>query len=631
MIDEEKSLFETLCKIFGRIKFPIPKSLEERYKKEIEFLNFKLEPFQIFSTSIVLPILVFVVALTFYIFLNILTIDLILSLTILSLVLFYFLFSYSSFFIKYVRAKASSEMVLSIIYMSISMRIYQNLEKALEFAASNLSGPIGKDLKRALSNLKVGASYSIKEELKKIGEKWKIESQEFNDAISILIETVETSKEELERNIEEAINVVMNGTRRRMKEYALKMKTPLNIINAFGILLPLLVMIFLPVGVIFLPEVLRQATIFTIYLVVLPSIIYMFLLQNFYSRPYSYHQIAINLTKEYKKRKKILLITIPLIVLLTVGFLFTQLVNIEGLTSKFLISLITTNLIGIGIILYYYFLQLKMVTISEKIFKYEEELPTLLYQIGIVAKSGQPIEKVFESVYTSIKSLEITSFLGEVYENLRVRGTSLRDILFNEQYGIIYKYPSKILSSCMKALVDVSEKGVYFASEALKSISSYLDTAKDVNKFTDEVLSEITSEMKITSYIFAPLAGGIIVGLISMLIFIFVNLQPQIEKSLREFEGTQRLEIMRSIEWILNLNKQIPLEYFQLAIGIYIIEVVWMLSWFLGEVTYGDDEIRKSRGIIKMLLISLLIYSGISISIYGITNFILSSALVNMS
>ncbi|MEM0333634.1 MAG: hypothetical protein QXX30_04225, partial [Candidatus Aenigmatarchaeota archaeon] len=499
------------------------------------------------------------------------------------------------------------------------------LEKAVEFAASSLEGPIGKDLRKALFNIKTGKSFSIKEELNKIADKWKLESQEFVDAINIIKECTDVTKEELERNLKEAIDVIMNGTKRRMKEYALRMKTPVTIVNAFGILMPLLFMIFLPVGIIFLPEVFRQVTITSMYIFVLPSIVYMFLLQNFYSRPYSYHQISINLTHSYKRKKILYLIIVSLIFIVFLVFLLRILISSKNFDFRFLFSIGITNLIGVTIIIYIYLIQLEFEKVSEKIFKYEEELPTVLYQISMEASTGKPLESVFEVLQNSIKTLNIAEFFKELIYSLKLRGDNLREALFNKDYGIIKKYPSKLLSSCMKAIVDISEKGSYYVSETLKSIASYLDNAIEVNKFTDEVLSETTSEMKITSYIFAPLAGGIIVGMMSILIMIFLSVQGQLEESLLGIPKQQLSEIISIIGWILELPKQISLEYFQIVIGIYVIEMVLILSWFLGEITYGEDEIRKLKEIGKYILISLLIYTFISLSIYGIIRVLLYS------
>ncbi|MEM4461003.1 MAG: hypothetical protein QXY70_02610, partial [Nanopusillaceae archaeon] len=197
-----------LFKTFGKVKLPLPKSVEKKYSEEIKFLGWDIEPHQIFSSSIIFPVVVFSTISLLSIVLGVFSLDLVLTFILLSLVLIYFLLNYTTFLSKYIRAKASSEIVLSIVYMAISMRINQNLEKAVEFAASNLEGPIGKDLKKALFNIKAGKSFSIKEELNKIADRWKLESQEFVDALDILKDSTSATKEELERNLKEAINIV---------------------------------------------------------------------------------------------------------------------------------------------------------------------------------------------------------------------------------------------------------------------------------------------------------------------------------------------------------------------------------------------------------------------------------------
>ncbi|MCS7094052.1 MAG: type II secretion system F family protein [Candidatus Aenigmarchaeota archaeon] len=624
----KKTLYEKICETFGRIKIRLPKSLEEKYISEINFTNLEIQPYQIFSTAIVIPTIIFLFFSSISIILGVFSIDLLFSILMLCGVVFYFLMNYTSFLVKYVRAKASSEMVLAIVYMSISLRITQNLEKAVEFAAYNLTGPLGDDFKKALFNIRSGKSFSVKEELSKIAEKWKLESQEFNDALSILRETTDITKHELEKSIKEAIEVVIVGTKRRMKEYALKMKTPVTIVNAFGVLLPLLVMVFLPMGIIFLPDAFKQATITTFYTIVLPSVVYILLLQNFYSRPYSYHQVLLSENLEYGRRKKILGITILFIVCSASSILFYNIQTSNDLTTKFLCSIGITNLVGFGIVSFAYLSTYGFESLSKKIIKFEEELPTALYQIGLMSKTGKPLEKIFEDLSGYIKNLEVRFLLTQVIEKIKAGATSLKDAFFNEKYGVLKEYPSKILASSMKAVVDISERGSYLVSETLKSISSYLDDAKEVNKFTDEVLAETTSEMKITSLLFAPIAGGIIIGMLGMLVLTFKFMEPYTKSAFENIPEQQMAEIMDVASWFLNLDKQIPLEYFQIIVGIYIIEIVLMLSWFLGEISYGEDEIRKMKSIGKTLLSGLIIYTFISIGLYSVMNILLSTYMV---
>jgi hypothetical protein len=52
----------------------------------------------------------------------------------------------------------------------------------------------------------------------------------------------------------------------------------------------------------------------------------------------------------------------------------------------------------------------------------------------------------------------------------------------------------------------------------------------------------------------------------------------------------------------------------------YLIEIVVMLSYFLGSIKYGDDEIGKMGEIAKVLFIATILYVGINVSMYLFMN-----------
>jgi magnesium-transporting ATPase (P-type) len=71
---------------------------------------------------------------------------------------------------------------------------------------------------------------------------------------------------------------------------------------------------------------------------------------------------------------------------------------------------------------------------------------------------------------------------------------------------------------------------------------------------------------------------------------------------------------------IFNFTKLISASYFQLIVGIYLLEITWLMSYFYGELTCGDDEVSKSKIFMMNLLIALVLYIAIVLAIYYGTN-----------
>ncbi|MCC5994209.1 MAG: hypothetical protein LM587_01290 [Candidatus Aenigmarchaeota archaeon] len=614
--------FEKVCKVFGKIKIPIPKSLEKKFKEEIEFCHFEVTPSEVFSTSLFLPSIFMLLSYFILRYLNLATPDLIASFLMLTIVLFYFLLSYTKFQTIYYRSKLSSEMTLSIIYMAISLQTSKNLERAVSFAANNLTGVLGLDFKRALWNIQSGRSLSISDELSKIAERWKKESEEFVEAISILKNSIVLSEERFQRALSEAVEMVLQKTKGRMKAYGMRLRMPLTLITYFGVLLPLILMVFLPIAALFLPEMIKMSFLSILYTIVLPSAIYFLFRQYFYSRPYSYHQIEFNIEK-YRKRRNIV-IAITLILL---PFLIYKPIAITLQSSParfkdihFLSSLLTTAIIGLSIFASIYVYLFTLEKINRKILKFEDELPTATYQLASLCKTGKAIESIFETFAERTKDLQIREIFVEAVEKMK-SGLTLEKIISEE--GILKNCNSRIIKVVMRSIVDLSKKGTLMVSKALDAIAKFLDDAKEVNKFVDEILDEITSEIKLTVQLFAPICGGVTIGLLSAVAILFSNLFPTFE-GMQEVLGKEYKGVFEAMSWVFNLGNVIDLPRFQLVVGIYLLEIIVMMSYFLGEVKYGEDEVSKMKDIGINILIALLIYVSFSLCLYYVMKTIIS-------
>jgi hypothetical protein len=620
------SVYERVCNFFDRIKLPLPKDLERKFQDEINFCHLRVTPNGVISTSIALPILLFLfLSSTFYI-LGLFSIAMLLMIVVLCLVIFYYLFSYTSFLTKCFRAKAAAEMSLAVIYMSISLKINASLESAVAFAASNLSGPLGLDLKKILWDLTSGNLLSVIVGLDKLAEKWKSENEEFVDALSLLKSAVNEPPARMERNIKEAVRIMADGTKVRMKRYAMAMRSPLKILNAFGILLPLLVLIFFPVLVVFVPEIARPELLVFSYIFLLPVSVYLFLRQYFFTKPYSYHQVEIKNLEGFQRQKTIALYLSAFVGLILSAYLFYRLFIIQTIFSneQFLYSYLIILILSLCVVMYSFLSSFGNLKKNEEVLKIESELPVAFFQLSVASDTGKPIEKNIEDLLPRIRTLKISEMFKKILYNITTFGMTLESAVFAKNVGVIQSYPSKIISVAFKLLVDISKKGMLFLSMALRSISEFLKDADEVNSATEEILSETTSDMQIQAWIFAPLSAGIVVGLMAIVIYVFSFFGTNLQE-LEKFMGESGLgEVgVSSFSFLFNIGKQIPFHYFQLIVGIYMIEMVFIISGFLGELNYGDDEINKLFELGKIMLAAIAVYSVVVLLLYyGISSFI---------
>src|SRR3989304_4414005 len=96
-------------------------------------------------------------------------------------------------------------------------------------------------------------------------------------------------------------------------------------------------------------------------------------------------------------------------------------------------------------------------------------------------------------------------------------GMSVEKDIFDLRIDAIIYYPSDLISTSMRILIESSKKGLQIAALSLMSISEYV---KNIQKITDrlkDLLAEVISDMKSNMTFLAPLLSGVVVGLAAMI------------------------------------------------------------------------------------------------------------------
>ncbi|OIO26587.1 hypothetical protein COU38_03695 [Candidatus Micrarchaeota archaeon CG10_big_fil_rev_8_21_14_0_10_54_18] len=134
-------------------------------------------------------------------------------------------------------------------YLTMSMRLTSNLEKAVSFAAAHGQGKIAEDLKKIVWDVQIGRYASIEEGLDDLAYKWGDYNDDFKQALMLIRASIlEGNQQRREEILEKASEDVLEGTREKMDMYARGLQQPTVYLYYFGILLPLLLAIVLPIG-----------------------------------------------------------------------------------------------------------------------------------------------------------------------------------------------------------------------------------------------------------------------------------------------------------------------------------------------------------------------------------------------
>lgn len=630
------SLYEKLCGVSETI-LPVNPPQKEKFEQAIDFAHLDITPKGAFGLSILFLILfpLFFVSLGFA-FGMVTNIPYLALVAIFTITFFYYLYSLPFSIATTFRIKAASEMVLGVLYMSIAMKVIPNLEYAIKFAGENLTGPLARDFKKMLWDVYTGKFVSVTDALDPFMEKWKRESEEFVKAIFLIKNSFFETSEKRNKVLNESVSVILSGTKDRMRNYAKDLKAPLQVLNALGILLPMLGLVFFPIVSIFLPNIIQPAFLVIGYNVILPIIIYWMMKSYLERRPTAFHQPDLSKHPQFvnDKMKYIILILSIVIPAVIIYYVYTVLAAATSYANFTLLiySMLATWAISGGIIAYTIFTTINKLKVRDEIIQIESELGEVLFQLGTQLTRGMPIENALKTSLPRLKELKISKLVEKTLYNMENFSMNFSSAVFDKESGAIKYFPSKLIHAVMHAVTEISKGGTMVLSDAMLSISAYLKNMHDVEEELKTNLDEVASEMQMQGLILSPLSSGIVVSLVAMVTEVLVILKGAMDKIKAQLVSYGPLGVASgfSLDQIINLQKITPAHVFQLIVGFYMIEVVSMIAYFRSVINFGDDPIQKKYSIGKLLLFGTIIYSIILIVIYvGFTSLVPIQSLAN--
>ena len=305
--------------------------------------------------------------------------------------------------------------------------------------------------------------------------------------------------------------------------------------------------------------------------------------------------------------------------------LFGFISDTSGMTGPFGIgALIFSMLVPISIALFFSMAfkekTEELIIEREKTKQLEAEFNNSLFQLGNRIGNGIPPEIAFGKVAESSKGLMTEDFFRRVNYNIRQGGMSVENAIFNPSSGAIRYYPSGLIATSMKILVESAKKGLKIAALSLMSISEYVKNIDKINQRLKDMLAEVISDMKSNMTFLAPLLLGVVVGLAAMITSILNKL------NLSGLGGAETAGItnLQSFLNIFDLTKMIPPYYLQIIIGIYIIEIIFILTSTLVTIDSGENKLERTHNTGKNFVRGIMLYFVVAV-VSVLSLFILSS------
>jgi len=634
------SKYEKWCNSLGSfIRLKVSEKDEEKVKKHLEIAHLDVLPWQALTLSVMSFVTVFLVGLIISVSVALINGSLasfpllfFFLMILVSVFLFYFVNKYPERLAQKWRLKASSQMVPAILYIVVYMRHTPNLEKAIAFASEHLQPPLALDFKKVFYNVEIGRFSTIKESLDNYLESWKDYSVEFIEAFHLIEGSLfEPDNSRRIAVLEKSLQVVLDGVYDKMLRFTHNVRSPLTNVYMLGVVLPTLALALLPLASAMVGDFLTVVHIFILFNLLVPFIVFYLTDKVLMLRPGGYGESTLlernPLYEKYRSKKpytKAFFICLPFFLIGLLPLIFqTPLPGMLGLQQDYTFSELGLNFLGEGMLFDFtengagpfgvgaLFLSLfiplglalffsiahkarteELIEERKKTRQLEAEFNNSLFQLGNRIGNGVPPELAFGKVAESSRGLMTAEFFQRVNYNLRQMGMGLEKAIFDPRRGALNYYPSDLIATSMRVLIESSKKGLKIAAMSLMNISQYVKNIQKITMRLKDMLAEIASDMKSNMTFLAPLLSGIVVGLSTMIAAILTKLD--IASQLGDTSGLG----IGNIEGILDIFSKasmIPPYYLQIIIGIYLVQIIFILTSSLVTIDSGEDKLEKTN------------------------------------
>jgi hypothetical protein len=656
------SIYEKACLLFDKfIKLSANPKLEQQYKDAITVCHLNLTPTQVNTAAVMIP--------SIFTFLTV-SISFMLSggfffplfFMIIGISLYFYFKGYPISQAKIWRMEAGSQMVMSVFYVVTYMRHTPNMELAVDFAAERLAPPLSLDFKKILWDVETQKCESVKESLDKYLETWRDHNNDFIESFHLIESSLlEGTEDRRIGMLDKALTVMLDGTYETMLHYAQGLKSPMTTLNMLGVILPVLGLVILPLVVSFMEGV-NWYHIAAIYDVGFPLAVLALGVNILSTRPSGYGKVDISKNPELRKYKNFIVkigskdIVLPpiyisaivAIILLIIGFspLIVRFVspsfdfNIGDQFKMFewkcpskkagcslsdemgpfgigatMLSIFIILGIGVPLGLYFKNKSQNVIKIRRQSKELEKEFASAIFQLGNRLADGIPSEVAFGKVAEAMKGTVSGSFFEQVNNNILRLGMSVEQSIFDPKIGVLRSYPSSMIESTMKVLTESSRKGPTIAAQALMNVSSYIKQMHTVEERLVDLLSETISSIKAQINFLTPVITAIVIGITSMVSTILGRLSGQMQKISEE--GAQG-----AAGGLMGLfGDGIPTFYFQAVVGIYVVQVIYVLTYMANGIENGEDKLSERFELGKNLIRGTIVYcvlSGVIILLFNL-------------
>ncbi|MBI5000496.1 MAG: hypothetical protein HZB92_03070 [Euryarchaeota archaeon] len=478
----------------------------------------------------------------------------------------------------------------AVCYMAMSMQLAPSLDRAVAFASEHSEEPLSSALRRVPWDVYTRRSSSVEGAYRSFVEEWGEGNEELKMSFqSLMAAAAEGESQGRKRVLAKANEVALDGTKRRIEEYAAGLAAPSTVLFALGILLPLVVGSILPLAALGSMDFSGSAIPGMGGATVHPAVIVLMMDVVFPLAAFAYASTILSKRPGTSTPQSIgnaaarATIWRALAVLALFSITAGASILLGGEAGPLAGALLTLG--GVSVSSGYYLMAWARhgQEVRERVARLEAEFPDALFQLGRRVDEGLPLEVALHRVADTMKGTEAEALFSGASGIARCMGVPIEDALFDPKIGIMARYPSRTVAATMSAVIEAVGKDPSAAGKMMADLSGYLRDLRKIDQNVKVQLGGTVDNMQSTATLFAPLIMGVTVGLYALLGETFASL------------GSPDM---------------MPLWLFALVLGVYLMLMVVVISHFSANLLNVGDAFEFRRRLGRALPMAWAVYAA---------------------
>ncbi len=548
-------------------------------------------------------------------------------------------------------------------YLVMNMRLSPNLEKAVDFAANHGRGKIAEDFKKLVWDVQLGVYSSVEEGLDAMAYRWGAYNDDFKQALMLIrasvLEGDENRRLEL---LEKASEDVLEGSKEKMDLYARQLHQPTVYLYYFGILLPLMLAIVLPIasGVMQNLPVTGLLPFLLLYDVALPLLVYVMAQGIIQGRPPTY--VPPDVPNDFeglppKGTVRLAGVALPYIPLAIIVFITAvaagslmdsqvvaaKLADLSSLEPEKLVATIPHvtlplsaipglkdfalyqfaifgTLIGASLAssLYLYGKYSARKKVQDDIRAMEGEFKDALYVLASRLGENRPIEDALRHAIDFLPKSRVSKrVFKRILENITTLGMTLDSAIFDPTFGAVANVPSEVIRGGMRVMCDSVQLGVNVAATALINMAMQIRNQQKIDEMLKRLLEDVTTMLGTMGTFIAPIVLAVVTTLQRIIIGALTGNCPEkgaeaaagaLSSAGSAASGLGGGAGMSQMFCNIDPAKVVSPGEFTLVMGIYVIEIVVLLAYFNSQVEDTHNNLAAWMRVAYSLPVAITVF-----------------------